>query len=110
MGDGRQSGTSASPSILHVTPEAARGEGLALLRTGDRLRIDLKACRVDLLLPAETIEQRRTDARPLDVANQTPWEEIYRKFVGELGSGGCLELATCYLDIVATRGEARHNH
>jgi dihydroxy-acid dehydratase len=110
MGDGRQSGTSASPSILHVTPEAARGEGLALLATGDRLRIDLKAARVDLLLPAETIAQRRAEARPMEVANQTPWEEIYRKFVGELGSGGCLELATCYLDIVETRGEARHNH
>lgn len=110
LGDGRQSGTSASPSILHVTPEAARGEGLALLQSGDRLRIDLKACRVDLLLSSEIIEERRKAAKPFAAVNQTPWEEIYRKFVGELGAGGCLEFATFYLDIIETRGEARHNH
>jgi dihydroxy-acid dehydratase len=110
MGDGRQSGTSASPSILHVTPEAATGGGLALLRSGDRLRVDLGSRRVDLLLDPEEIDQRRGESQPLKLHNQTPWEEIYRTFVGELGTGACLELSTLYLNIIETRGEARHNH
>jgi dihydroxy-acid dehydratase len=110
MGDGRQSGTSGSPSILNVTPEAAVGGGIALLRHGDPIRIDLKSRRVDVLVPAEEMEARRKAWTPPKLVNKTPWEEIYRKNVGQLGSGGCLEPATLYLNILETRGESRHNH
>src|SRR5690606_5799091 len=78
IGDGRQSGTSASPSILNASPEAAIGGGLALLRTGDRIRIDLNTRRVDVLLPPEELEARRAALKPAAPDNQTPWQEIYR--------------------------------
>ncbi|HTU54724.1 MAG TPA: IlvD/Edd family dehydratase [Acetobacteraceae bacterium] len=110
MGDGRQSGTSGSPSILNVTPEAAVGGGLALLRTGDPIRIDLNARRVDLLLPPAEIAARRAAWKPPALVNMTPWEEIYRSMVGGLGTGACLEPATLYLKIIETRGESRNNH
>ncbi|MGC8469596.1 MAG: IlvD/Edd family dehydratase [Acetobacteraceae bacterium] len=110
MGDGRQSGTSGSPSILNVSPEAAVGGGLALLRDGDPIRIDLNHCRVDLLLPEAEIAARRAAWRPPVLDNKTPWEEIYRTGVGQLGTGACLEAATLYLDIIRTRGESRDNH
>jgi dihydroxy-acid dehydratase len=110
MGDGRQSGTSGSPSILNVTPEAAVGGGLALLRTGDPIRIDLKARRVDVMIPEAELETRRKAWRPPPLLNRTPWEEIFRGMVGQLGRGMCLEPATMYLNILETRGESRHNH
>ena len=110
MGDGRQSGTSGSPSILNVSPEAAVGGGLALLKTGDRIRIDLNTRKVDVLLPEGELELRRADWKPPELLNMTPWEELARKTVGQLGNGGCLELATLYLNIIETRGEARNNH
>ncbi len=110
MGDGRQSGTSGSPSILNVSPEAAVGGGLALLRDGDPIRIDLNHCRVDLLLPEAEIAARRAAWRPPVLDNKTPWEEIYRAGVGQLGTGACLEAATLYLDVIRTRGESRDNH
>jgi len=110
MGDGRQSGTSGSPSILNVSPEAAVGGGLALLKTGDRIRIDLNTRKVDVLLPEGELELRRADWKPPELLNMTPWEELARKTVGQLGTGGCLELATLYLNIIETRGEARNNH
>ncbi|GGG19717.1 dihydroxy-acid dehydratase [Caldovatus sediminis] len=110
MGDGRQSGTSGSPSILNVTPEAAVGGGLALLRTGDPIRIDLRARRVDVLIPEAELEARRRAWRPPQLLNKTPWEEIFRGMVGQLGRGMCLEPATMYLNILETRGESRHNH
>ncbi len=110
IGDGRQSGTSGSPSILNVSPEAAVGGGLALLRTGDPIRIDLNARRVDLLIPAEELAARRKAWTPPKLVNKTPWEEIYRSMVGQAGSGGCLEPATLFLNILETRGESRHNH
>ena len=110
MGDGRQSGTSGSPSILNVSPEAAVGGGLALLQTGDRVRIDLNTRRVDVLIPEAELDARRRDWIPPALANQTPWEEISRSMVGQHGTGACLEPATLYLDIIATRGEARDNH
>ena len=109
-GDGRQSGTSASPSILNASPEAAVGGGLALLRTGDRVRIDLKTRRVDVLLEPEELERRRAAWRPPELVHQTPWQEIYRQLVGQLSTGGCLESATLYLDVVAQRGNPRHSH
>jgi dihydroxy-acid dehydratase len=110
MGDGRQSGTSGSPSILNVTPEAAVGGGLALLRTGDPIRIDLRNRRVDVLIPETELAARRAQWKPPQLVNKTPWEEIYRGMVGQLGAGACLEPATLYLNILETRGESRHNH
>jgi len=110
MGDGRQSGTSAAPSILNVSPEAAVGGGLALLQTGDRIRIDLNTRKVDVLLPAGQLEARRRAWTPPKLNNMTPWEEIYRSLVGQLGHGACLEPATLYLNIIETRGESRNNH
>ena len=110
LGDGRQSGTSASPSILNVSPEAAVGGGLALLVSGDKIRIDLKTRKVDLMIPDAELAQRRAAWKPPVLKNMTPWEEIYRSMVGQQGSGACLEPATLYLNIVETRGESRHNH
>jgi dihydroxy-acid dehydratase len=110
MGDGRQSGTSASPSILNVTPEAAVGGGLAFLKTGDTVRLDLKRRRVDLLISDEEFAQRKAAWHPPELLNMTPWEEIQRSMVGQLGTGGCLEPATSYLDIIRQRGESRNNH
>jgi dihydroxy-acid dehydratase len=110
MGDGRQSGTSGSPSILNVSPEAAVGGGLALLKTGDRVRIDLNSRKVDVLLPAGELEARRAAWQPSKLQHMTPWEEIYRSMVGQLGTGACLEPATLYLDVIETRGESRNNH
>ncbi len=110
MGDGRQSGTSASPSILNVSPEAAIGGGLALLKSGDPIRIDLNTRRVDVLIPEAELAARRAAWTPPVLLNKTPWEEIQRSMVGQLGAGGCLEPATLYLNILETRGESRHNH
>jgi dihydroxy-acid dehydratase len=110
MGDGRQSGTSGSPSILNVSPEAAVGGGLALLKTGDRIRIDLTTRKVDVLLAPGELETRRAAWTPPRLVNMTPWEEIYRSMVGQLGTGACLEPATLYLNVIETRGESRNNH
>jgi dihydroxy-acid dehydratase len=110
MGDGRQSGTSGSPSILNVSPEAAVGGGLALLKTGDRIRIDLNTRKVDVLLQPGELETRRAAWTPPKLVNMTPWEEIYRAMVGQLGTGACLEPATLYLNVIETRGESRNNH
>jgi len=109
MGDGRQSGTSGSPSILNVSPEAAVGGGLALLKSGDPIRIDLNTRRVDVLIPEAELAKRRAAWRPPELVNKTPWEEIQRSMVGQLGTGACLEPATLYLNILETRGESRHN-
>lgn len=110
MGDGRQSGTSASPSILNVTPEAVVGGGLAFINTGDMIRIDLNQCRVDLLVSDEEFARRKAAWVKPTLLNQTPWEEISRSMVGQHGSGACLEPATLYLDIIQQRGESRNNH
>ncbi|WP_122157876.1 IlvD/Edd family dehydratase [Paraburkholderia sp.] len=110
LGDGRQSGTSATPSILNVSPEAAIGGGLALLQTGDRIRIDLNSRKVDVMIPDSELAARRAQWKAPVLQNKTPWEEIYRSMVGQQASGACLEPATLYLNIVETRGESRHNH
>ena len=110
MGDGRQSGTSGSPSILNVSPEAAIGGGLALLQTGDQVRIDLNTRKVDVLLRDGELEARRAKWTPPNLVSMTPWEEIYRSMVGQMGSGACLEPATLFLDIIETKGESRNNH
>ncbi|MDN3565709.1 IlvD/Edd family dehydratase [Paeniroseomonas aquatica] len=110
MGDGRQSGTSASPSILNISPESVVGGGLALLKSGDPIRIDLNTRKVDLMIPEAELAARRAAWVPPKLPNKTPWEEIQRSMVGQLGTGGCLEPATLYLDVLTTRGESRHNH
>jgi dihydroxy-acid dehydratase len=110
IGDGRQSGTSASPSILNASPEAAAGGGLALLRTGDRIRVDLKTRRVDALVPPEEWDRRRAEPRPSIPQSQTPWQELHRELVGQLSGGGCIERALRYQDIARTRGLPRHSH
>jgi len=114
IGDGRQSGTSASPSILNASPEAAAGGGLALLRTGDRIRIDLRARTVDALVSdAELAERRRT----LEAAggyrypaSQTPWQEIQRGMVDQLGAGMVLKPAVNYQRVAQRFGIPRDSH
>jgi dihydroxy-acid dehydratase len=110
IGDGRQSGTSASPSILNVSPEAAVGGGLALLRTGDRVRFDLRQRRVDLVLTEEEMAERRATLKPFEVRNQTPWQQLYRERVGQLSDGACMDFATAYQDVVNVAGFPRHSH
>jgi dihydroxy-acid dehydratase len=110
IGDGRQSGTSASPSILNVSPEAAVGGGLALLRTGDRVRFDLRQRRVDLVLTEEEMAERRATLTPFKVRNQTPWQQLYRERVGQLSDGACMDFATAYQDVVNVAGFPRHSH
>ncbi|QQP88242.1 dihydroxy-acid dehydratase family protein [Skermanella sp. TT6] len=110
IGDGRQSGTSASPSILNASPEAAVGGGLALLKTGDKVRVDLRKRRVDLLASDEEIAARRAALKLPELKHQTPWQELYRGLVGQLSDGGCLEMAVKYQDIVHTSGMPRHSH
>ena len=110
IGDGRQSGTSASPSILNASPEAAVGGGLALLKTGDRIRIDLTKRSADILITSEELEKRRKAWTPPQLVNQTPWQELQRRYVGQLSTGGCLDFATGYQRIAETFGVPRHNH
>jgi len=114
IGDGRQSGTSGSPSILNASPEAAAGGNLAILRTGDRVRIDLNKGEADILISAEEIEQRRADLHAAGgykyPAHQTPWQEIQRGIVDQLGSGGVLKNAVNYQRLAQTAGVPRDNH
>ncbi|KQN25657.1 dihydroxy-acid dehydratase [Sphingomonas sp. Leaf33] len=114
IGDGRQSGTSGSPSILNASPEAAAMGGLALLRTGDRVRIDLNTGTADVLIPDAELAERR---RALEAAggyaypaSQTPWQEIQRAVVGQMGTGAILEGAEKYQRIAQTMGLPRDNH
>jgi dihydroxy-acid dehydratase len=114
MGDGRQSGTSASPSILNASPEAAAGGNLALLATGDRVRVDLGRGRVDVLLDDAELARRRAQLAARGgfpyPTSQTPWQALQRASVGQLGEGAVLELAVDYQRIVANRGNPRDNH
>ena len=93
IGDGRQSGTSGSPSILNASPESATGGGLAWLRTGDKIVIDLNKCTANMIVSEEELEKRKKDGIPPYPESQTPWQEIQRNFVGELSGGGVLENA-----------------
>jgi dihydroxy-acid dehydratase len=108
VGDGRQSGTSESPSILNASPEAAVGGGLALLRTGDTVRLDLNAGRMDMVISDEELARRRAAWTPPDLKHQTPWQELYRRNVGQLADGGCLEFATAYQRV--SKDLPRDNH
>jgi dihydroxy-acid dehydratase len=114
IGDGRQSGTSGSPSILNASPEAAAGGGLALLQTGDPVRIDLNAGTADILLPDEELAQRRrvleeTGGYPMP-ASQTPWQEIQRGMVDQLSEGMVLRPAVGYQRVAQNMGLPRDNH
>ena len=108
IGDGRQSGTSDSPSILNASPESAAGGGLAWLRTGDVIRIDLAAGRCDMLVPADEIERRKAAGLPPIPASATPWQELYRQTVGQLDRGGVMEMAVKYQGVCGKT--PRHNH
>jgi dihydroxy-acid dehydratase len=108
LGDGRQSGTSASPSILNVSPESAVGGGLALLKNGDMLRIDLNQGSLDVMLDESELQKRRGQLKTVEFEHQTPWQEIYRDTVGQLSSGGIIELAAKYRKIRNTI--PRHSH
>ena len=108
LGDGRQSGTSASPSILNASPEAYADGGLARLRTGDRVRVDLKTRRVDALVPEAEWQARSTAAFTAPPPNATPWQQLYRNHVGQLHTGACLDFACEYRAVCAK--VPRHNH
>ena len=108
VGDGRQSGTSESPSILNASPESAVGGGLAFLQTGDKVKLDLNACTINALVEEKEWEERKIKWTPPEIKNQTPWQEIYRSNVGQLSEGGCLELATAYHRVV--KDLPRDNH
>jgi len=108
LGDGRQSGTSDSPSILNASPESAAGGGLGWLRTGDVIRIDLNAGRCDALVDEAEIARRRAEGPPPVPESHTPWEEIYREKTGQLVDGAVLEMAVKYRGVAAKT--PRHNH
>ena len=113
IGDGRQSGTSESPSILNASPEAAAGGNLAILRTNDRVRFDLKRRRLDVLIPSEELAARRAELQrdpPPIPPSQTPWQEIQRSMIGQLATGACLEPAVLHLRVVERHGSPRRNH
>ncbi|MCY1667240.1 IlvD/Edd family dehydratase [Rhizobium sp. SL86] len=114
IGDGRQSGTSGSPSILNASPEAAAGGGLAILKTGDRVRIDVGRGKADILISAEEIAARYAELEAKGgyqyPKHQTPWQEIQRGIVGQMETGAVLEPAVKYQRIAQTEGIPRDNH
>ena len=114
IGDGRQSGTSGSPSILNASPEAAAGGNLAILRTGDRVRIDLNKGEANILISDEEIAKRRADLAAQGgykyPQHQTPWQEIQRGLVDQLGNGAVLKPAVNYQRIAQNKGIPRDNH
>jgi dihydroxy-acid dehydratase len=114
IGDGRQSGTSGSPSILNASPEAAADGGLAILKTGDKVRIDLNKGSANILISDDELKKRRAELKAKGgfpyPAHQTPWQELYRQTVGQQATGACMEFATRYHDIAGKVGVARDNH
>ena len=108
IGDGRQSGTSGSPSILNASPESAIGGGLAWLKTGDTIQIDLNKFSANMLVDQDEIENRKKDGPPKYPENQTPWQEIYRNHVGHMSDGGVLENAVNYQKV--KKSLPRDNH
>jgi dihydroxy-acid dehydratase len=114
IGDGRQSGTSGTPSILNASPEAAAGGGLALLRTNDRVRIDLDKGEANILISPEELAERRAalqaDGGFHFPQHQTPWQEIQRSMVDQLGQGMVLKPAVKYQKVAQTYGVPRDNH
>jgi dihydroxy-acid dehydratase len=114
IGDGRQSGTSASPSILNASPEAAASGGLALLKTGDRVRIDLNTRTANILVSEAELSERRTALEKQGgypyPPSQTPWQEIQRTMVDQLADGMVLRPAVQFQRVAETMGIPRDNH
>jgi dihydroxy-acid dehydratase len=114
IGDGRQSGTSGSPSILNASPEAAAGGGLALLKTGDRVRIDLRKGEANILISDVDLAERRIELQKRGgyqyPASQTPWQEIQRGMVDQLADGMVLKPAVKYQRVAQTMGYPRDSH
>ena len=114
IGDGRQSGTSGSPSILNASPEAAIGGGLALLKSGDRVRIDLRKGSADVLISEDELAARKAELAAAGgyayPASQTPWQAIQRSLVGQMETGAILEGAEAFQRITQTRGLPRDSH
>jgi dihydroxy-acid dehydratase len=110
LGDGRQSGTSASPSILHVSPESAVGGDLGIVKTGDKIKIDLNRRRVDLLISQSEFKNRRKKRKKFKINNQTPWQEIFRDTVGQLEDGACIKSRGIYLKVSTSKGIPRDSH
>jgi dihydroxy-acid dehydratase len=114
IGDGRQSGTSGSPSILNASPEAAMGSGLAVLRSGDRVRVDLRKGQVNVLLSSAEISGRLQELKATGgykvPESQTPWQEMQRAAIGQFEGGAVLEAAVKYQKIARSKGIPRHNH
>jgi len=114
IGDGRQSGTSGSPSILNASPEAAVGGGLAVLRSGDRIRVDLRKGEVNVLISVAEIAKRHQELIAAGgyqyPASQTPWQEMQRAAIGQFEGGAVLEAAVKYQKIARSKGIPRHNH
>jgi dihydroxyacid dehydratase/phosphogluconate dehydratase len=108
LGDGRQSGTSDSPSIVNVSPEAAVGGNLAILQSGDLVRVNLTKRSVDMLVDDAEIARRKSLTRPAPRKSNTPWEEIFRNHVTQLEDGYYLDWATKYHDVA--RVVPRHSH
>jgi dihydroxy-acid dehydratase len=110
LGDGRQSGTADAPSILNLSPEAVTGGNLAILRTGDLITLDIAAHRVDVQLSDDEIAERwRVHAQPT-LTHQTPWQELFRSYTGQMDTGSCLDFAVEYQDIARTKGVPRDSH
>ena len=110
LGDGRQSGTSESPSILHISPESAVGGDLGIVKTGDKMKIDLNKRRVDLIINKLEFKKRRKNKKRFKFKNQTPWQEIFRDTVGQLEDGACIKSREMYLDVSNTKGLPRNSH
>jgi len=114
IGDGRQSGTSGSPSILNASPEAATGGGLALIKTGDRVRIDLGKRTADMLVSDDELAKRRAALQAAGgykyPDHQTPWQEIQRGMVDQRSHGMVLKPAVNYRNIAEEKGIPRGNH
>ena len=110
LGDGRQSGTSESPSILHVSPESAVGGDLGIVKTGDKMKIDLNKRRVDLIINKSEFKKRRRNKKRFKFKNQTPWQEIFRDTVGQLEDGACINSREMYLDVSNKKGLPRDSH
>ena len=110
LGDGRQSGTSESASILNVSPEAAAGGKIAIIQNNDLVKVDLIEKRVDVMIDQSIIDERMQKIQFKFPANQTPWQEIARNYVGQLSDGACLNTKEEYFDVSKTKGIPRDNH
>jgi len=110
LGDGRQSGTSESASILNVSPEAAAGGKIAIIKNNDLVKVDLIEKRVDVMIDQSIIDERMQKIQFKFPANQTPWQEIARNYVGQLSDGACLNTKEEYFDVSKTKGVPRDNH